>query len=103
MKQLQIKDVQGYFPAQLAFWSFLIGSLFLLLAFLFPKEEDILISGLIYVLLAFFLNGICFVVLLLQVVFNWKEREEIAFQMLILLANIPIAALYLFVLIQFKN
>lgn len=103
MKQVQIKDIQGYFPAQLAFWSFLIGSLFLLLAFLFPKEDKILISGLVYVLLAFFLNGICFLVLFLQVVFNWKEREGIALQMLILLANIPIAALYLFILIKFKN
>ena len=103
MKQVQIKDIQGYFPAQLAFWSFLIGSLFLLLAFLFPKEDKILISGLVYVLLAFFLNGICFLVLFLQVVFNWKEREGIALQMLILLDNIPIAALYLFILIKFKN
>ena len=103
MKQVQIKDIQGYFPAQLAFWSFLIGSLFLLLAFLFPKEDKILISGLVYVLLAFFLNGICFLVLFLQVVFNWKECEGIALQMLILLANIPIAALYLFILIKFKN
>ena len=85
----------GKFSTYLAITSFGIGTLFLLFYLLFPNVEQIIIFGFLYLLLALLLNGISVINLLNQFIINRFERETIAIRILILLVNIPIALLYL--------
>lgn len=101
MSQLQFKDIQNYFPPKLALGSFLIGTLFLILHFIFPKEDTIIIGGFLYVAIAFLINGFAVLILFFELFINWKERDLIGFQMLILFANIPITALYMYNIFNF--
>jgi hypothetical protein len=94
---MQINDIQKTFSFQLAFFSFVIGTLFLIIHLIFPKNENILFCGFMYTVFAVCFNQLFFFILLLQLFFNWKERESIFFQMLILAINIPIAVLYIFI------
>jgi len=88
------------FTTQLALISFLIGTILFLLYFLIPKNESILFLGLFYVFAASFLNGIAFLALIFHLINNKKNREETLIKILIILANIPIAIAYFFILIN---
>ena len=85
----------GKFSTYLALISFGIGTLFLILHLLFRDMMLIIYIGYIYVLLAFLINGIAFLYLIYLFITYPFERETIAIRILILLANIPIALLYL--------
>lgn len=85
----------GKFSTYLAITSFVIGTLLLLIHFCFQDNIEIMITGFFYVLAAILLNGITFIHLFYHYIINRLEREIIAIRMLILLANIPIALLYL--------
>ena len=93
----------GKFSTYLAMGSFGIGTLFLLLHLLFPKEADILIWGFLYVLLAIVLNCFSLLILLILYIGNRLERETIAIRIMIVLANIPIAILYTTIVIQYSR
>ena len=97
MKTQQLTEYQthGKFSAYLAITCFGIGTLFLILYLLFPDYVLIIYAGYIYVLLAILVNSIRLLHLLyLRIVYRF-DRETIAIRILILLANIPIALLYL--------
>ena len=85
------------FSTYLAIGSFGIGTVLLLLHLYFAKDFDILLLGFFYVLFAILLNGITFLNLLFQFFIKPDEREDLAIKMLIMLANIPIALLYLYI------
>lgn len=85
------------FSTYLAIGSFGIGTIILGLHFLFPHKDDILILGFFYTLFAILINGITFLNLLFQFFIKPKEREDLAIKMLIMLANIPIALLYIYI------
>ncbi len=87
----------------MAITSFGIGTILLLINLCFPDNTDILITGLFYVVLAIFLNGITLIHLLYHFIINRIERETIAIRILILLANIPIAFIYLNIVFQNKS
>lgn len=91
----QTQSAPGKFSTYLAITSFGIGTLLLLIHICFPDNIDILIMGFCYVILALILNGITLIHLLYHFIINHFERETIAIRILILLANIPIALLYL--------
>ena len=90
----------GRFSSLLALVSFAIGTIFLLLHLLFPKVVQIIIAGYIYVLLAILMNTCTLLYLLYQFAVYRFYRETIAIKILILLANIPIALLYLNIVIH---
>jgi len=88
------------FSTYLALGSFAIGTFLLVLHKLFPKEEYIFFIGFFYVLFAILLNSLVFLHLFYQFIIQKTERETIAIRILILLANIPIAILYFFIVIK---
>ena len=93
----------GKFSTYLALTSFGIGTILLLINLCFPSNTDILITGLFYVVIAIFLNSITLIHLLYHFIINRIERETIAIRILILLANIPIAFIYLNIVFQNKS
>lgn len=88
------------FSTYLAIGSFTIGTILFILHQIFPNESYIFIVGFFYVLLAILLNSLVLLNLLYQFIINEAERETIAIRILILLANIPIALLYFFIVIK---
>lgn len=90
----------GRFSSLLALISFALGTLFLLLHLLFPKVIQIIIAGYLYVAVAILTNTCTLLYLLYQFAVYRFYRETIAIKILILLANIPIALLYLNIVIH---
>ncbi len=88
----------------IALGSFVIGTILLLLELTSPNEIRLLLFGLCYVVLAFLVNSIVLLRLCYQFIITPKEREIIAIRILILLSNVPIAALYTYLaLSQYTN
>lgn len=85
-------------PIKIALYSFVIGTLLFTANFLFPNQFYIIISGLFFILLALLVNFIVLIYLikkvLLSPVTNPKNTEEL----LAILANIPVTALYIFII-----
>jgi hypothetical protein len=88
------------FSTYLALGSFAIGTILFVLFKLFPNESYIFMIGFFYVLFAILLNSLVLLNLFYQFITNKSERENIAIRILILLANIPIALLYFFIVIK---
>jgi len=92
----------GEFSTHLAIASFGIGTLLLLVYRAFSSElVELVFVGLAYVVIAFFLNAIVFFHLLYYFITQSNYREYFAVKMLILLANIPITALYVYLIFNF--
>ncbi|MDD5151130.1 MAG: hypothetical protein PHC28_11765 [Flavobacterium sp.] len=87
----------GRFSTELAIVSFAIGTVLLLIQKLAPSNFNLLFIGLLYVLFAILVNGIMFFNLAYHFIILPKKREYIAIKILILLANIPIAILYILI------
>jgi hypothetical protein len=90
------------FSTYLAIGSFAIGTLLFLLHVAFPREESLLFIGFFYVLFAFLFNSLALLNLGYQYISKPYERQEIAVRVMILLANLPIASLYFYLVITFK-
>ncbi|QBZ98964.1 hypothetical protein [Flavobacterium sangjuense] len=99
----QTQAAPGPFSTYLAITSFGIGTLLLLIHLSFQDDIDIMIMGFFYILIAILLNSITLIHLLYNFIINRLEREIIAIRMLILLANIPIALLYLNIVLHTTN
>ena len=92
------------FSTQLAVSSFAIGTLIFGLYFVLPENDGILLLGLCYVIFAAFFNSAVVLNLFYQLLTTPSERENITIKILIVLANIPIAILYIHLIIQdFKS
>ena len=94
---MQYLSKSGELSTHLAIASFGIGTLLLVSAKFLPLVPIVWI-GLYYVVLAFAINGIVLLYLLYLFLIQPQHREYFAVKMLIMLANIPIAAFYLFLL-----
>jgi formate-dependent nitrite reductase membrane component NrfD len=94
------KHAPGRFSSVLALISFVIGTLLLLMHLLFPKVIQIIIIGYLYVAETILINGCTLLYLLYQFALYRFHRETIAIKILILLSNIPIALLYLNIVIH---
>ncbi|TDP59353.1 hypothetical protein [Flavobacterium dankookense] len=85
------------FSTYLAISSFGIGTLLFLLHFALPEYGLLYFIGYFYLILAFFINLLVFLNLLFLFFIKPNEREDLTIKMLIMLANIPIALLYLYI------
>lgn len=103
MSTLLTRDIEHTTTAKIAFWSFSIGTLFLLISYIFPNNENIIIGGIIYILIAFIFNALVALVLLIYFIISPNERAYYGFQLVIILINIPIAILYVFTFFYFKK
>ena len=84
----------------LAIISFVIGTLLLITYRMFPEASDVIVmTGIIYVLLALISNSLLFFYLFYHFVIHKSQREHLVVKMLIMLSNIPIAILYLYLII----
>lgn len=90
------------FSTKLAFVSFSIGTILLALQKILPFNIEIIIMGFIYLLFAILVNGIMLFNLIYHFIIFPKQREYIAIKILILLANIPIAILYILIVFNFN-
>ena len=84
---------------QMAIVSFGIGSLLLLLHFVFKDSDIIIPIGIYYVLIAFLVNGLMLLKLIIDWITEVENRPNIERQALILLANIPISFVYFLIVI----
>lgn len=103
MSTLLLSDIEHTTTAKIAFWSFVIGTLFLITSYIFPNNEDVIIGGLIYILIAFLFNALVAFVLLVYFLISTNERGYYGFQLLLIMINIPIAILYVFTFFYFKK
>lgn len=90
------------FTTYLAIGSFGIGTLLFLIYMLNPNQTLIKI-GFCYVLCALLINTIALISLIIELLIHWKNRENIIIKMLILLANLPIAFLYLNIIFNYSH
>ena len=81
---------------QMAIVSFGIGTLLLLLHFIFKKSDIIVTVGIYYVLISFLINGL---MLLKLIIIEPLNRSKIERQALILFANVPISFVYFLIVI----
>jgi hypothetical protein len=86
------------FSTYLAIGSFGIGTLLFLLHFALPEYGLLYFIGYFYLLIAFLVNLLVFLNLLFLFFIKPNEREDLTIKMLIMLANIPIALLYLYII-----
>lgn len=84
---------------QMAIVSFGIGSLLLLLHFVFKDSDIIIPIGIYYVLIAFLVNGLMLLKLIIDWITEVENRPNIERQALILFANIPISFVYFLIVI----
>ena len=84
---------------QMAIVSFGIGTLLLLLHFIFKNSDIIVTVGIYYVLISFLINGL----MLLKLIIDWitepLNRPQIEKQALILFTNVPISFVYFLIVI----
>ncbi len=78
----------------IAIVSFLIGTSLLLL-YIFFKWSDLLFIGVNYVRIAFLINAIFLVFLIINALFFSKDTKENLITILLFLLNIPITLIYL--------
>lgn len=103
MTKKNYATVTGKLSTQIAITSFLIGTILFLLNQLFPKIDELFIIGVFYVLLALFVNGVVVLNLIHHFIFFQNHREYFGVKILIVLANIPIAALFFYLTINNIN
>ena len=84
---------------QMAIVSFGIGTILLLLHFIFKKSDIIIFTGIYYVLISFLVNGLMLLKLIIEWITEVENRPNIERQALILFANIPISFVYFLIVI----
>lgn len=84
---------------QMAIVSFGIGTLLLLLHFIFKNSDIIIITGIYYILISLLVNGLMFLKLIIDWITEAENRPNIERQVLILFANIPISFVYFLIVI----
>jgi hypothetical protein len=91
----QIKKLA--FSTQVAVYSFLIGTVLFLLHFV-TENAYLYFTGYMYLILATFFNFIIVLWLLFNLIIHPNQRQELLIKILILLANIPIALFYFYII-----
>ena len=84
-----------------ALLSFALGTLILILYLIFPKTSFIFDTGLMYTLIAFYINATLFLILIICAILNSKYRGRLFKSASVLLINIPITTLYIIIAIEF--
>lgn len=98
MTLLHYQLATGKLSTNVALISFGIGTLLLISHLLLPHWDEIIITGILFIVLAFFIILIIlFYLLYSYIVFN-AFREFYAIKILIVLSNIPIAMFYFLII-----
>lgn len=87
------------FSIQIAILSFFIGTLLFACYFIFPKWDNIIFVGILYVIAAIIFNLIVLINLLIIFCTAPFQRKNCAIEIVIVLANIPIAFIYFSIII----
>lgn len=87
------------FSIQIALLSFLIGTLLFACYFIFPKWDNIIFVGILYVIATIIFNLIVLINLLINFFTAPFQRKNCAIEIVIVLANIPIAFIYFSIII----
>lgn len=95
--------VTGKLSTQIALVSFALGTLLFSLHQIFPQEDLIFVLGFFYVLTALLVNGVVLLNLIHHFIFFHNHRDYFGVKILIVLANIPIAALFFYLTINHIN
>ena len=101
MDQIVYQSRSGTFSTRLAIASFAIGTLLLIFQRIFPNNYVPAI-GFFFVAAAVIINSIVFCILLFFFLTERENREYYAVKIMILLANIPIAYLYLLLIFEYN-
>lgn len=88
-----------FFGKLIAFLSFTLGTILLSLFLYFDKSNDIGKIGFYFTLSALIINSLLFTINLIAILINKKYRIELLKTCGIMLLNIPIALLYLYIII----
>lgn len=99
MTKKQYQNATGIFSTQLAIVSFLVGTA-LFLFYFFSKNSTLIDIGIFYICIALIINFIMLFWLIYLFISQKNHREYFIIKILILLANIPIAFLYFYLIIQ---
>ena len=89
MEEIQYQSKSGLLSTQIALSSFAIGTVIMLLHYVYPNEELIWFIGSSFVALAFLVNAAMMVLLIYFFLKETEHREYFAIKILIMLANIP--------------
>lgn len=89
----------GTVAQYIAIASFILGTLLFLIRFVI-KDDSLLVIGLYYVLFTVVVNLVYLVSIFVSLFFTNKYHMFLIQKGLIMLANIPIAALYFFIIIK---
>lgn len=95
-------EKDGKFTTYLALGSFCVGTL-LFLAYMLNPNPTLIYIGFWYVLCAVLVNTIALISLMIELMLHWENREQIAIKILIMLANLPIAFLYLNIIFNYSH
>ncbi|MGE8554364.1 MAG: hypothetical protein ACN6OB_10595 [Chryseobacterium jejuense] len=82
--------------------SFSLGT-FLFILFIITQNEFLLLSGFIYVIFAILVNVIVLLHEMLVFLSDISGKKNSGYSLLLLLVNIPIAAIYLLVIFNFSQ
>lgn len=98
MTLLYYQLASGKLSTNIALVSFGIGTLLFVSHLLLPYWDEIIITGIVFILLAFCTNCIVLFYLLYCYIVFKAFREFYAIKILILLGNIPIAMFYFLII-----
>lgn len=102
MTKKQYQNTTGIFSTQLAIGSFIIGTILLIMHLLFPNG-NLLFVGFLYVIIAILVNLLMLLQLLYLLLTQKNHQDYFTTKILILLANIPIAFVYLRIVTETLN
>ena len=88
------------FSSKLAIVSWALGTFILLLNFCFPNQDKIIITGIVYIVVMGIINGITFLYIISKIITSTQNSRYYIIQAGIMLANIPIAILYAYLVIS---
>ncbi|MFA7444414.1 MAG: hypothetical protein WCY89_00570 [Flavobacteriaceae bacterium] len=87
----------------IALLSMIIGTIILGTFFIMERSEDVAFAGLFFMVIAFWVNLLVFLILIIALVFYKNHWKYLCIRMGILLLNIPIALLYSYIGIYFLD
>jgi hypothetical protein len=99
MTKKQYQNATGIFSTQLAIISYVIGTI-IFLSYIFSNNSKLIDVGLFYIGIALIINFIMLIWLIYLLITQKNHREYFVIKILILLANIPIAIFYFYLIIQ---
>ena len=84
-----------------AFLSMIIGTIILGTFFIMERSEEVAFAGLFFIIIAFWVNLLVFLILIIVLVFYKNHWKYLCIRMGILLFNIPLALLYAYIGLHF--